>query len=90
MEVVPSKQATVYKNIQAHVPTAKIPNEVKCRRMMELIRATIKEAAAKANIGYVDVSGAFRGHEMFSRNPCIWRLFDQSAWLNQIKKPMLK
>ncbi|CAF1035605.1 unnamed protein product [Adineta steineri] len=85
---------SVYKDIQKYVPTAKVyavpypnfvgnsnklPNESKCRLMMELLTTTIKEAAAEANIGYIDVSGAFKGHEMYSEEPFIWGLFDKSA-----------
>ena len=84
----------VYKNIQNYVPTAKVyaipypnfvgfdnklPNEAKCREMMNAMTQITKDAAAEANIGYIDVSGAFRGHEMFSSDPFIWGLFDRFA-----------
>ncbi|UJR11709.1 hypothetical protein I4U23_015890 [Adineta vaga] len=94
LATIKPRLVAVYKSIQAYVPTAKVyaipypnfvgtsnklPNEAKCRQMMELITTTVREAAAEANIGYIDVSGAFRGHEMYSQDPFIWGLFDRSA-----------
>ncbi|CAF1610496.1 unnamed protein product, partial [Didymodactylos carnosus] len=50
----------------------KIPNEANCHRMMDVLTATIKDAASEANIGFIDsIQTAFKGHEMYSSDPYV-------------------
>jgi lysophospholipase L1-like esterase len=54
----------------------KIPNEVDCHRLMDLLASTIQDAAAETKIGFVAaVQSAFLGHEMFAGDPYVDSLF---------------
>ncbi|UJR18360.1 hypothetical protein I4U23_005263 [Adineta vaga] len=48
----------------------KVPNENDCRRLIDHLANTIKEAADDAKIGFIaDIKTAFTGHEIFSTDP---------------------
>jgi len=50
----------------------KIPYEAKSHQVIKILKNVVRDAAAEANIGYIDsVVSAFLGHEMYSADPYI-------------------
>jgi len=50
----------------------KIPYEAESHRIIQALNKVVQDAAAEANIGYIDtVVSAFLGHEMYSADPYI-------------------